>query len=170
MRVSINFKLVKENKQSVFAAGILILALAVYGALAFYEGTLRGESRDIQASIENLNKHRNADKENVVLEFDAKLTRLSSILDNHIYSSRLFVFIESIAHPKTQFINFSFASSEGKLALNGVTASYETFGEQIVALEQSEKVRDLVILDVRLQKTGQVEFAIAFKADESVYK
>lgn len=170
MRVSINLGLIRENKQSVFAAWILILVFALYGGLAVYEGILRGELRDIQAGIQNLNKHRNADKENAVLQLDAKLTRLSSILDNHIYSSRLFVFIEEITHPKAQFINFGFSSSEGKLTLNGVTQSYETFGEQIIALEQSEKVSDLVISDVRLQKTGQVEFAIAFKVDESIYK
>lgn len=170
MRVDINLGLIKKNKQSVVACGILILVFVIYGALVFYEGILRGVSRDIQADIKNFEKQRNADKENAVLQFDAKLSRLSSILDNHIYSSRLFVFIESITHPKAQFINFGFASNEGKLTLNGVTESYETFGEQIIALEQSEKVSGLVILDVKLQKTGQVEFAIAFSADESIYK
>lgn len=170
MRIGINLGLIKENKQSVIIGGILILVFVIYGALVFYEGILRGMSYDIQADIKNLEKQRDIDKENAVLQFDAKLRRLSSILDNHIYSSGLFVFIEGIVHPKAQFTNFSFASSEGKLTLNGVTESYETFGEQIIALEQNEKVSDLVILDVKLQKTGQVEFAITFKAEKSIYR
>ncbi|MFY9457689.1 MAG: hypothetical protein WAP23_02045 [Candidatus Spechtbacterales bacterium] len=169
-RISINFGLIKENKQTVFVAGILILVFVIYGALVFYEGILRGEASDIQAKIKNFEKHRDADKENAVLAFDAKLTKLSSILDNHIYSSGLFAFIEGITHPKVQFINFSFSADEGKLTLNGITESYETFGEQIIALELDEKLRDIVILDVKLQKTGQVEFSIAFKADESIYR
>lgn len=170
IRIGINLGFVRENKQSVVAGGILVLVFVIYGALTFYEGILRGEASNIQADIKNFEYKRDTDKENAVLQFDAKLQRLSSILDNHIYSSGLFVFIEGITHPKAQFTNFNFASNEGKLTLNGVTESYETFGEQIIALEQNEKVSGLVILDVKLQKTGQVEFAIAFSADKSIYR
>jgi hypothetical protein len=170
IRIAINLGLIKGNKQGVLAFGILILVFVIYGALVFSEGILRGEAGDIQADIKNFEKQRNADKENAVLQLDARIKRLSSILDNHIYSSGLFGFVESIAHPKAQFINFSFAANEGKLTLKGVTESYETFGEQIIALEQEEKVSDLVIVDVKLQKTGQVEFTITLRVDESIYK
>ena len=168
-RVGFNFAAVGKNKQGVLSFVILILVFTLYGASLFYERILNGNITDIDNRVKVLNEDRDEDKENAVIRFDAKLDKLGLILDNHIYSSALFGYLETITHTKVQFTNFNFTARDGGVRLTGLTESYETFGEQMVALKQKDAINNLVVSDVRLKKTGQVEFVISFEVDKSLY-
>ena len=168
-RVGFNFAAVGKNKQGVLSFVILILVFTLYGASLFYERILNGNIADIDNRIKILNEDSDEDKENIVIRFDAKLDKLGLILDNHVYSSALFGYLETITHTKVQFTNFNFTARDGGVRLTGLTESYETFGEQMVALKQKDAINNLVVSDVRLKKTGQVEFVIRFDVDKSLY-
>ena len=168
-RAVFNLASAGKNKQVILPFVILVLVFALYGAISFYEGILNGNIVDLDNRTKALNENRDEDKENAVLRFDAKLDRLGLILDNHIYSSAFFSFLESITHTKVQFTKFDFTAPDGSVTLRGLTESYDTFGEQVVALEQNDVIYNLVVSDVKLKKTGQVEFVIRFELDESVY-
>jgi hypothetical protein len=168
-RAGFNFAAAGKNKKGILSFLILVLVFVLYGATLFYEGILNGNITDIDNRVKVLNEDRDEDKENAVIRFDAKLDKLGLILDNHIYSSALFGYLETITHTKVQFTNFNFTARDGGVRLTGLTESYETFGEQMVALKQKDAINNLVVSDVRLKKTGQVEFVISFEVDKSLY-
>ena len=168
-RAGFNFAAAGKNKKGILSFLILVLVFVLYGATLFYEGILNGNITDIDNRVKVLNEDRDEDKENAVIRFDAKLDKLGLILDNHIYSSALFGYLETITHTKVQFTNFNFTARGGGVRLTGLTESYETFGEQMVALKQKDAINNLVVSDVRLKKTGQVEFVISFEVDKSLY-
>jgi len=168
-RAGFNFAAAGKNKKGILSFSILVLVFVLYGATLFYEGILNGNITDIDNRVKVLNEDRDEDKENAVIRFDAKLDKLGLILDNHIYSSALFGYLETSTHTKVQFTNFNFTARDGGVRLSGLTESYETFGEQMVALKQKDAINNLVVSDVRLKKTGQVEFMISFEVDKSLY-
>ena len=166
----ISADVILRNKKAIFASGVLLLVFVIYSGLILYNKSLIREQKAIDTKLTALRESRDEEKENVVVEFDAKLQSLSKILDGHIFSSRIFPYIESLTHQKVHFTNFSFSSSDGAVTLNGVTQNYTTFGEQIVAFEKSGNIKNLVISNVKLEKQGQVEFVVAFVIDKEVYK
>lgn len=169
-REGFDLNLVWKNRQVFLVFGILIFLLGVYGALFFYEGSLNEELQATQDKIEDLRIKSDKSKEDAARKFGEKLDGVSLILDSHIYSSNLFTFIEALTHPKVQFTNLNFASVSGLLTLKGLTESYETFGEQMIALEKSGEIGNIKVSGVNLIKSGQVIFTVSFNVDEGIYK
>jgi len=162
--------LIKENKIVAVAAVPLLLAFLIYGAIYIYIGYLKGNIEDIKNKAQEIQAQRDTEAEKDVVDFDLKLLRLSSLLDSHIYSYKLFDFIEENTHPKVQLIDFNFEIDESLVSMKGLTTSYLTFAEQIIALKQKEQVSDAVISEVDIDKSGQISFEVSFKVDQSLYK
>lgn len=163
-------ELIKENKSVVFACTVLFLVLAVYSGAYFYTSSLNGRIENVLEEVKSIQGQRNTETEEAVLDLDGKLSTVSSLLDNHIYSSKLLKFIESITHPKVYFINFTFRAAEGTVILNGSTENYVSFGEQYIAFQQNEKISSLRLSDIKLSKAGKVQFGLSFNVDKSVFK
>ena len=169
-REGFDLNLIWKNRQVLLVFGILIFLLGIYGALFFYERFLNEELQATRDKIEDLRAKSDKSKEDAARKFGEKLDGVSSILDSHIYSSNLFTLIEAFTHPKVQFTNLNFAAVSGLLTLKGLTESYETFGEQMIALEESSEIENITVSGVKLLKSGQVAFTISFNVDSGVYK
>lgn len=166
----ISRELFLKNKQIVFAFGALVTVIFLYFGLSFYEKLLDKSIAIIVDEVGRISKERNISTEEEVLKFNSKLVTINSILNEHFFSSKLFPFIEGIAHPKVYFTNFTFSTNDSFVALNGSAENYTSFGEQYIALEQNKNISDLKLSKVTFSKIGKVEFTIAFKVNEAVYR
>lgn len=169
-KFKISRELIREQRPVIFALGIFLTALIVYGGTSFYTKKLSGKIELMRSEAERIESERDIESENKVLAFDKKLTATRSLLDSHVKSSNLFAFIENITHPSVYFINFTFRANDGTVVLNGSTENYITFGEQYIALQENENISDLRLSKVGLSKTGNVEFGLSFKVDNFFYK
>ena len=167
---ALDVNLIKENKIVVLAVIPLLIVFLIYGGISIYIGYLKGNIEDIKNKAEEIQAQRDTEAEKDVVELDFKLARLSSLLDGHIYSYKLFDFIEENIHPKAQLIDFSFEVAESLVSMKGLTTSYVTFAEQVIALKQKDQISDVVISEVDIIKSGQISFGVSFKVDQSLYK
>jgi len=169
-KLSLDASLIRENKAVVIAMIPLITVIGIYVGMSIYVGILEGGIEDIKRESEEIQVQRDTEAEEEVINFDQRIERISSLLDSHVHSTKLFDFIEDNTHPRVQFTAFSFGSTENLIFMSGVTANYVTLGEQIISLQQKEQISSLTLSDVALIKSGQVGFSVTFEVAESLYK
>lgn len=153
-----------------FAGGVLLLIVLFYGGVVWYENRLALEIKNTELEMQNLQEERDMGLENQVRDFAGRIGDIRAILSHHIYASKLLPFIESIAHPKAQFTNFSFDTESGGVSLHVATQDYITFGQQVFALEQNPNIHNLQVSNVKPTKLGQIVFSVSFEVDTSLYQ
>jgi len=166
--LSLNVRRLREAKQIAVALGVFILVLVFYGGLWAYGGILASALTGLEADAKRLGSELDQETENSARLFATRLVQVGGLLDTHIYTWNIFELIEQVTHPRVQFTSFSF--NEGGVTMNGLTDGYVSFGQQILVLEAHEKIRDLRVSDISLNKKGQVTFGIIFTVDKSVYQ
>lgn len=160
----------RENLAVSFAGGVLLLIVLLYGGIVWYEHSLARTIKNIAAERGNLQGERNVDVEHQVRDFAARIDDTRGILSHHIYASKLFAFLENLAHPKAQFTSFSFDTEKGEVSLTVATQDYITFGQQVFAFENNPNVHNLKVLHVKPTKSGQILFGVSFGIDASLYQ
>jgi len=71
-----------------------------------------------------------------------KIDTLAGIYETHVFSSRVFGFLEKDTLPQVSWANLSFTSS-GSISLSGTAADYEYFVKQIEAFKDDPTVKSL---------------------------
>jgi hypothetical protein len=163
-------KSLEENKSIIFGLVVILVVVAAYWAIYFYKGYLRDNIEQVVTRVEEVNAERDVPMEDEVLALDAKLSDIGLLLDNHIFTTKMFEFVENVTHPKVYFSSFSFEASRGAITVSGVTDSYVTFGEQYLYLDDLEEVSNVKISSVQVTKDGQVRFGLSFNIDSSIYR
>jgi len=169
-KLSLDASLIRENKAVVIAMIPLITVIGIYVGMSVYIGFLEGGIEDIKRESQEIQAQRDTEAEEEVIKFDQRMERISLLLDSHVHSSKLFDFIEDNTHPRVQFTDFSFEALDNLVTMSGLTASYLTLGEQLIALQQKEQISSLTVSGVDLIKSGQVGFSVSFEVAESLYK
>ncbi len=167
---AISKDLIKENKSVVFAGSVLLAVVIAHFAISIYAVSLDRKITRLSVEAQNIQKQRDVKIEDEVIKLNSKFSTVENLLDNQVFTSKLFTFIESITHPSVYLIDFAFRANDKTVTANGSTENYRTFGEQYIAFEQNKDVRDVMVSSVKLSKTGKVEFGISFSVDESIYK
>lgn len=147
------------NKLNVLASIFLILILASWGGLYFYNGQLAGQINKISNEIQSISLKGRDQEVAKINEADQKLGSFKGILDSHIYSSDIFSDIEKVTLKNVYFDKFSLSANKNELFLSGVAQSYTSFAKQLDAFKtKSNFVRNIEIQSTRLSKEG-VEFS-----------
>jgi len=166
--ISIDF--FRQNIGSAIALGILLFVFVVYGALLGFEAFLHRELQAIRDQVLAIQEKRDIKAEEGARDLGIRIAHIGLLLDTHPLSTRIFEFAEDMTHPQAQLTNFNFEIQDSIVTLEGATQNYVTFGEQIIALEQSKSIRNLEILDVEKDKSGQITFTVLFEIDEGIYR
>lgn len=168
-KFAISKDLIYGNIAALTAFGALIFVVALYAGLIFYEKKQKQDVADVIERAKAIIQSRDTDLENEAYNLALKLDAAASLLDSHIYSSRVFDLIGNITHPAVQFTKFSFDVETREVFMDAFAVSYTALGEQMIVLEASDKLSDVAISNIRIDKTGQIGFSVSFNIDKSVY-
>lgn len=170
-RPFISLRFLRENV--VISAGVAILLIVSllfsFGSI-LYKDALTRELEEIASKLLAIQGERDAETEENVRDFAARILTIDSVLDNHIYASQIFAFLERVTHPRAQWKDFAFRAQDGTITMNGATENYTTLGEQIIAFEQNTNIHNLIISNIQLDKSGRVLFGVSFRVDEALYR
>jgi len=161
---------IRESKQIAIASAVFILVLVIYGGSYVYVGSLNSDLKDVRIQEKEIQEQRQVEEENAILAFNSKVASVASLLNSHIYFSRVLEFVEGIIHPRVQILSLDFESGKGVLSISAVTQSYDTFGEQIIALRKIEQIQNLKVANIGVDNTGKVKFDLSFGIDQSLYR
>ncbi len=159
------------SKWGILGIVLVVLSLAVYGGLVFYNKSLKQDLIPLKDRVEELNQQRDKQFEERVKTLDNSLKDLKIILENHIYWSNLFSIISQLTVPQVSFstLNSNTKSKDNYVSISvaGKTTGYTYLAKQIRSFEQSQLISNVKVGGISLGTAGGIEFlmTINFKED-----
>lgn len=131
----------------IFAFILMLIGGGVYWALKWYEGQADLDLQKIEADLSVINgKNREMDSEKVQAQsFQKKLKTVDKLLENHIYWTNFFSFLEKNTVADVYFVNL-IGGSDGQVVMSGVARSYKALSRQIVSFRENELISLVSIL------------------------
>lgn len=149
---------------------ILLIVLAVIyfrtaGSVKKNQEILNDLNNDLLAlqSSENLSLKKG------ILDYDKKIKDFKGLIDNHKFNSRSLKFLEDFVHPLVWFESFEFQNGGSKVAISGQAKTFDALGQQIMIFQKEvQKIKDLVLEGISINKEGLIEFHISFSFDPKI--
>jgi len=168
-RAEFNLGYFRENLKVGGALLFLVFTFVVYQGVVFYGKSLESDLEQIVVRAGEISQTRNTELEERAFEFSKKLDSIEYLLENHIYPSKLFAFIEGIVHPRVQITSFRFSVDGSSIDLKGATTGYITLAEQIIFFKNTDTIHDVKISNIKVEKSGKVSFSASFGIDKEIY-
>ena len=117
--------------------------------------------------IQSLNANQKVLQAQQFVVVQGQLKALRTILENHIYGSNFFGFLENITHPRVRFASLDADLNTRKIKLGGEAASFNVLAEQLKILEDNAQIEKFSSSNYRISSKGTVSFnlEIQFKSD-----
>ncbi|TSC90920.1 MAG: hypothetical protein G01um10142_170 [Parcubacteria group bacterium Gr01-1014_2] len=148
----------KENFWPVLL--FLVITLALYGGLFFYNQTLKTKVQDLDAAIISFNEGRDKQREDRISEVKAKLSQTQGILDSHIFWSKGFKKIQQLTLPSVQFQSIVASVPELKFEFRATAPNLTTIAKQGANFLADNSIQDISISQIKILTTGRTEFGI----------
>jgi len=130
---------------------ILALILLVAGGFGLLVLTKQTQSQVSQTEQENSALQSDLSKQQATLgsaqQFQAQLTNLKTLLNQHVYMSTLLTEIEKFTYTQSQFMSMD-ASNVGVVELEGVVTDYPSLAKLILGLSTSEKFSNVRLTSI----------------------
>lgn len=149
---------------------LVLTVLLVIGTASLYywlQFRLRPEVEALQAQIQSLNAAEQVTEAQRFVVLQSQLRALRAVLENHIYGSNFFSFLEGITHPKVRFISLDADLSQRQIKLSGQAASFSVLAEQLKILESDPNVERFLSSNFKTEQTGTISFLldVTFKSN-----
>lgn len=133
-----------------FSLLALTAAAVLYFGLEFgYKTYLNSQIQNRDGAIDELTKTISPEEQRRFIDFYSQLANLKVLLNNHLFTSRLFPLLESNTNQLVYYDSVDFSIKDRRLALEGVAASYEALSQQLAAFNQVSEVERVLINESR---------------------
>lgn len=149
---------------------LLLLTILSYFILDF---SLKKAETTLKNLEETLAQERTTEEitlEKEVFSYQKKIGDFSKLLKGHLFSSKIFEFIEKNSHPKIWFSQLNLNPREGEVNLSGQAENFTTLHQQLQILKANPKVLNLNLVQIAIGKGGRVDFGLNITLDPSVFK
>lgn len=139
-----------------------LIIFAIYGGMVWCQGYLMSNVKQAQLRIKKIDaeieSYQSWQKE--ALAFNAKIEDISKILDQHIYWTAFFSFLESNTLPEVRYQSLS-GDVAGIFTLSATAPNYETVAKQIALFKNSDLVSNVSVASATAALTTPAEEAEA---------
>ncbi|OHB19033.1 MAG: hypothetical protein A3F96_00205 [Parcubacteria group bacterium RIFCSPLOWO2_12_FULL_40_10] len=158
----------KENMWPVLS--VLIIILALYGGLLFYNQTLKAKVQNLDATLINFNSGRNRREEDRINEVNTKLSQAQSLLGGHIFWSRGFQKIQQLTLPSVRFIYITASVGELKFEFRAIAPNLTAVAKQGANFLADDSIQDISINQIKVLTNGQTEFGIKLTFNDQFFR
>ena len=139
---------------------VLVIILALYGGLAFYNQTLKTKVQDLDVALASFNKERNKQDEERINEVNAKLLQANSLLDSHLFWSEGFKKIQQLTLPSVQFRQIVTSLPELKFEFRATAPNLTAIAKQGANFLADKSIQDISISQIKVLVSGRTEFGV----------
>ncbi len=122
----------------------------------------RERKEELERQIVELEGEEEKKLEEEILSFGEKIKIFKEIFANHKISSNFLSLLESSCHQKVQLTSLNLATENGRVNLQGKTESFQTLGEQFLIFSENEKLENLILSNISLDREGKINFSLIF--------
>lgn len=102
--------------------------------------------------------------------YQNKINDYKYLLENYIFSSQFFGFLEKNTHPKVQFLKVQMVADSGKVQLSGLTDSFQSLGQQLIIFKKEGQIKEINLSDISFGDENEVRFSFSLVLDPKVLK
>lgn len=153
-----------------FAATLFLISVfAYFGLLYGAEPYLQGQANTLNGQAKSLTQQVEGDNQTKLISFYSQLANLSSLLDQHVYSSAIFSLLEKNVYPNVFFTKFSWSGTNNQLSLSGVAKSAQDVPAQIQIFQNAPGVDKVTFNNLVALPGGQWQFDAVLTVDPSMF-
>lgn len=159
------FRLFRTATLTVMAGTVLYLAMVCYQAFFVWQThTVLTELRTLDATILSYRT-----LQNDINSTSDTLLAIQQLLDEHIYWTQWFAFLEQYTLPTVYYTNFS-GSDTGAMNLDAIAPDYNTIAQQITVFQDRTEVQSVTVSTATAVTSGNVHFTISLQMDPKIVR
>ncbi len=159
-----------QNILFYFSAVLIFMVILGYFILDFY---LIGDAERELERLEKLAKAKTEEEiklEKELSDYEKKIKDFSILIDQHVFSSVAFEFIEKNTHPKVWFSKFDLNPKEGGVGLLGETENFVTLYQQVQIFKDNSSIKGINLDKIAIGKEGRIDFNLNLILDPDLFK
>lgn len=154
-----------------FAATVFFVSAFSYLGLIFgYKPFLDSKIEEINKEIENFKKEVSVDDQLKLISYYSQLVNLGKLLDDHIYASPLFSWLEKNTHSKVYYTKFALNLGSRELQLGGISSSPLDVAEQVKIFDSQKEVDRVVFKSASVGQGGLWQFDMTLFLKRDIFK
>lgn len=127
---------------------LFLISLFSYVGLQYgYKPFLERQITATTAQIEDFNSRLDLEDRKDLTAFYSQIVNLKSLLNSHIFSSKVFPFLQSSTSTGVAYSTFNLDVPLNQLKLDGVALNYDTLVQQLLFWQNSPSVAKLILLE-----------------------
>jgi len=153
-----------------FSFGLLLMVVLAYFILDIYLDRAETTLKNLE---ETLAKEKTAEEialEEEVFGYQRKIGDFSKLINQHLFSSKFFEFIEKNSHPQVWFSRLDLNTREGRAKLTGEAGNFVVLHQQLQILRTNSSVKNLDLVGIAIGKEGRVNFGLNLDLYPSLFK
>ena len=149
---------------------ILISLVTSFLILSFFEKKLSSQQEELTKRLQALKTPEEEKLEKEIKIWEKRLHFLKPLLEEHLFFSRFFPFLESKIHKSVIIKSIKLEPQAGKVSFTAQTDNFQNLGKQLFLLKEDEKISDLNVSKISLTSDGKVQFDISFSFNKEFLK
>jgi hypothetical protein len=150
---------------------IFIITVLLAGGVFAYKLYLNSEITQMGANLTTASATLDPTTIDQMVDLNARIVSVQSLLAQHVVLSPLFAFIESSTISSVRLTDFNYSVSDKGLlqvVIKGEANGYSDVALQANVLNQTPYLSDIVFSDLTLNPQGQVDFTVSANVDPSL--
>ncbi len=153
-----------------FLIFLLVVLIVIYFTLNHLQEEAQVYFDGIEEELSKMETPETLAMETEVFAYKKRIDDFAPFLDEHVFSSRVFEFLENKTHPKVFFLKMSLDLRSSVVSLSGLTDNFLSLGQQLSILKKEEMVESLGLSNIALSKRGGIEFDINISFDKKLFE
>lgn len=153
------------------AATIVFIATALmYGGLYFYKNMLIKQVAEADSQLVEARTAIQPEKIQEIIDNDSRIKNSEKILDRHLATSKLMIFLSDSAIKKIRFSELMYQNKDGiaSIAIDSEVQTYNSFAYQQEVLVKNEFITNPYFDDISLSDNGNITFKFTGRIDPSL--
>lgn len=154
-----------------FLIGFILMVVLGYFILDFY--LIDNAEKILKAKEATLAEEKTAEEiglEKELSDYEKKTKDFSILINQHLFFSKAFEFIEKNTHPKVWFSQLDLSPKEGQVNLSGETEGFVTLHQQAQIFKADPLVKGLNLIKIAIGKEGRIDFDLSLTLDPDLFK
>ena len=153
-----------------FSFGFILLVILSYFVLDIYLDKAEAKLEDLEKEWEETKTEEQIALEDELSAYEKKIESFSTLINQHVFSSRVFEFIEENTHPEVWFSDLTLDPIKKEVDLSGDTENFVTLHQQVQILKANPSVKNLNLSQIAIGKEGRIDFSFNLILDPGLLK
>jgi hypothetical protein len=147
-----------------------VMLLGYLGLRYGFRPYVEAQIKEVDNKIDELGKIALPEDQERFIRFYFQLVNIQDLLENHVFASKFFPFLEQTTNKDIQFKSLNVNVAQSQVNLTGNAKDYQVFAQQLSAFQKRPEVIRVNTQGANADERGLVSFQIDLSVTPSLFK